>query len=144
MPAIVPLTINAIAGSDDPRKLIQEMLAPAIGKIKVFGAQVLVATYIMPDRTRGGILLSDKTKEEALWQGSIGLVVKKGPWAFRDDPSSNIDWQGQDVEIGDWVLFRFSSAWEQHFNGLSVRFVEDRDIRGVIDDPRLMSNVPML
>lgn len=143
MPAITPRTIHSLAAASDSRGALQRAVGPALDKIQVFGAQILVATYIPPDRI-GSIILTDKAKEEALWQGSLGLVIKKGPWAFKDDPANSINWQGQKVDVGDWVLFRFSSAWEQHFNGVSVRFVEDRDIKGIVDDPRLMSNIPSL
>lgn len=143
MPAIVPRTINDLAKATDPKSALMEKLGSALDGIEVFGAQVLVGTYIPPERI-GSIILTDKAKEEALWQGSLGLVLKKGPWAFKDDPDNNIHWDGQNVSEGEWVLFRFSSAWEQHFNGVSVRFVDDRDIRGKVADPALMSNIPII
>lgn len=142
MPAIVPRNISNLASAVDPRDALKKAVGTALDKIQVFGAQVLVATYIAPDRI-GSIILTDKAKEESLWMGSVGLVLKKGPWAFKDDAALGVEWHGQDVAIGDWILFRYSSAWEQHFNGVSVRFVDDRDIRATVDDPRLMSNIPM-
>lgn len=138
MSVVTPLNINKLASASDPRKALQAAIGSAIDKIDVFGSQVLVATYIAPEKI-GSIYMPEKAKEESLWQGSVGLVLKKGPWAFVDDPENHIMWKGQTVQIGDWVLFRFSDAWEQHFNGTSVRFVDDRNIRGKLDDPGLIS-----
>lgn len=142
MPAIVPRSIGRLSSASDPKRELLDAIGPAIDKIRVFGSNLLVATYIPPDRI-GSIIMTDKTKEEALWMGSVGLVLKKGPWAFQSDEELKIDWKSQDVQIGEWILFRFSDAWEQHFNGVSVRFVPDNLVKGVIETPQLMSNIPM-
>lgn len=143
MPAVMPSKLMELSRAEDPKQAILKGLGPAINEIDVFGARVLVGTYIEPERTAGGIFKPEKTVQESLYQGSCGLVLKKGPWAFQDDPDLNIYWKGQSVDIGDWVVFRFSDAWEIHINGVSVRMVDDRDIRGRIADPRLLSSKPI-
>ena len=72
--------------------------------------------------------------------GTLGLVLKLGPWAFQNDPELNIDWKGQTVEVGEWAVFKYSDAWEFHLNGVSVRLIDDRSIKGVVPTPLLLTS----
>lgn len=144
MPAVMPAKLMQLSEARDPKKALVQAIGSAIDEIEVFGAQLLVATYIEPDKTAGGIWKPQSSVQESLYQGSIGLVLKKGPWAFQNDANLNIDWKGQDANVGDWVLFRYSSAWEQHLNGVSVRFVDDRDIKALVSSPALLTSKPTL
>ena len=142
MAAIVPSKLIAMSQAKDPRKAIWAGIGDAIRQIDVFGPQVLVGTFIESERTAGGILKPQKTTEESLWQGITGLVLKKGPRAFVDEPENGVYWHGHDIAVDTWVIFRFSSAWEFHLNGVSVRLVDDRDIRGAIGNPELLMARP--
>ncbi len=140
MPAVMPSKLMELSVASDPRRGIQTAVGEALNQIRVMGAQVLVGTYIEPERTAGGIIKPQSTVQESLYMGILGLVLKKGPWAFQDDAAAGVDWKGQDVEIGEWVVFRFSSAWEFHLNGVSVRLVDDRDIKAVVTSPLLLTS----
>ena len=142
MPVISPAKLNIIskASGADPKKAIWDALDGAIDKINPFGSWVLVGTYIAPEKI-GSIFIPDKSKDEDLYQGIVGLVLKKGPQAFQDD-AQNV-FRGEAVEVNQWVLFRFSSAWEFHLNGVSVRFVPDIEIKGTIEHPELVSGRPV-
>ncbi len=142
MPALMPSKMMQISQGKDPKAAILKALGSAVNGVEVFGQQLLVATYIEPEKTAGGIYKPQGAVSESLWQGSIGLVVKKGPWAFEDDEKLGVDWKGMNVKVGDWVLFRYSASWEQHLNGVSVRFVDDRDIKAVVSSPDLMTSKP--
>ena len=125
MPVVSPAKLSVIsaASAADPKGAIYKALGSALDHIEPMGSLLLVGTYIAPDRSAGGILFSDRSQEEDLYLGCMGLVLKKGPTCFVDD-ALNV-FHGQSVEIGSWVLFRYSSAWEAHLNGVSVRFVPD-------------------
>ncbi len=142
MPAVLPRSLKILSQAADPKSALFKAVGPALNEIEPFGAQLLVATYIEPERTKGNIIIPEGSVRESLYQGAIGLVLKKGPWAFVDDDQLGVNWKGQDVEVGDWVVFRYSDAWEQHLNGVSVRFVDDRDIRGRISDPTVLTSRP--
>lgn len=100
---------------------------------KVLHAQVVVMTYIAPSRTKGGIILTQKTKEEDRFQGKAALVVALGPLAFKDDGVAKFG--GVAPQIGDWVFVRPSDGMEFFYNGCSLRLFEDVNIRAVISDP---------
>ena len=53
--------------------------------IDVLHNQILVAIYIRPEVTQGGIYLADQTIKEDEYQGKCGLVLKSGPLAFKSD-----------------------------------------------------------
>lgn len=144
MPAVMPQKLMQLSSALDPRQAIEKGVGTALNDINVFGAQVLVGTYIESERTSGGIIKPHSTIQESLYMGTLGLVLKKGPWAFQNDERLGIDWKGQNVEIGDWVMFRYSSAWEFHLNGVSVRLVDDRDIKATILSPLLLTSKPTL
>jgi hypothetical protein len=47
---------------------------------------VLVAIYIEPETTKDGIILSAGWVKESVWQSTVGLVLKKGNAAVKDEP----------------------------------------------------------
>lgn len=153
MAAILPSKLFSMAKATDPKQAIFEALDNAQDKIRVMNNQLLVATYIAPevmsnikkdDGTIVQLVRVNSSQTEDLYMGCMGLVVKKGPVAFKDDDRLKIFWDGQDIQVGEWVMFRYSSGWEQHVNGVSVRFVEDRDIKAIVDDPAIIISKPTI
>ncbi len=93
-----------------------------ISTLEIFGNEVLVAIYIRPQKTSSGIFLTDNYRDEDKWQGKMGLVVKKG--------SNSMVPPSDEVQVGDWVLFRPSDGWGLTVNGVMCRLLDDRVIRG--------------
>lgn len=116
----------------DPR---EEMLSRIgdLSQVEVFHNQTLVMVYIRPDKTASGLFLADSTRDEDRFQGKAGLVVKKGLLAFVDDEHNKF--QGQDVEIGDWVFYRVSDGFPITINGCLCRLLEEVHIKGRIPSP---------
>lgn len=132
----------AAAANHDPKQALLDA-AGDLSDYQVFHNLVLVATYVQPEKTKGGILLPDGSLEEDRFQGKIGLVLKKGPLAFKDDSVAKFG--GVDVEPGDWVMYRPSDGIEcfirdrRHINnGLPCRLIEDSLIKGTVTDPSLI------
>lgn len=57
-------------------------LAGPVSKMRLQRNRCLVATYINPAVTKGGIIIPGKTQEEDRWQGKVGLLLAVGPSAF--------------------------------------------------------------
>ena len=113
-----------------------EELRKAIGdlsKVKIYNNWILCAVYKRPEKTASGLYLADTTRKEDEYQGKVGLVVKKGPIAFVDD--DNTSFNGQNVELGDWVVFRASDGWSLNVNGVLCRMLQDTNIRLTIPSP---------
>jgi len=112
-----------------------EMLRQEVGdltNVEIFNNQALVAVYIRPQKTKSGIILTDKTTDEDRHQSKIGLVLKKGASAFEDDGK----WfKGVTINEGDWIIFRPSDGWQITVNGKLCRILDDISVRGRVDHP---------
>lgn len=118
--------------TDDPRAKLLEELGD-LSNVEIFNNQVLVAVYIRPQKTKSGIFLTDKTTEEDRYQSKVGLVIKKGPSAFDDE--SGKWFNGVNIEVNDWVVFRPSDGWAVTVNNVLCRMIDDINVRGRIDNP---------
>jgi co-chaperonin GroES (HSP10) len=138
----VKLREVAEASLSDPKQALLNSLGGQQDHIEVFHANVLVATYIEPDKTPGGILLADRTMQENRFQGKAALVLKVGPLAFKDDNIAKFG--GKMLNEGDWVMVRPSDGLEfftvdaSRRAGTSCRVFKDVDIIARLDDPALI------
>jgi co-chaperonin GroES (HSP10) len=111
-------------------------LVKAVGDLKnieIFNNQILVAIYIRPQATKGGILLADQTRREDSIQGKVGLILKKGASAFVD---ATANWfTGIDIRVNDWIFFRASDGWSLTIGGHPCRILDDVNVKGRVQHP---------
>lgn len=118
--------------AEDPAKTILDKVGD-LSDFEVMHNDILVGVYIRPDKTAGGIYLSDGVRKEDEYQGTVGLVLKKGPMAFVDDGAA--EFHGQNIEVGDWIAFRVGDAWSISIRGALCRMIEDRLVKMKIPAP---------
>lgn len=111
-------------------------IGDALDKITVFHNQLLVGVYIRSNVTAGGVHLPDSAVDEDKWQGKVGLVLKVGQAAFKNDARN--DFGGLSVKQGEWAMFRVSDAPALSINGVHCRLVEDINVRGVVETPEII------
>jgi co-chaperonin GroES (HSP10) len=116
----------------DPAKELLDKIGDLSG-VTLFFNGVMVAIYKRPEQTASGLYLADKSRDEDIYQGKVGLVVKKGPLAFQDD--ENVKFNGQNVEVGDWIVFRPSDGWQWNVNKTECRMLRDVDVKARIAAP---------
>lgn len=116
----------------DPASEIRKKVGD-LSKFVLFGNQLLVGVYERPERTKSGIILSDRTRQEDRSQGKAALVLMKGPTAFVSD--RNYDFKGQNVEVGEWVALFVSDGRQIVLHEQLCRVVEDQFIRLKIPAP---------
>jgi hypothetical protein len=104
--------------------------------ISVMFNMVLLAAYVRPAMTKGGIIRPGENVEEDVWQGKVGLVIKHGPDAFKDD--DDMSFNGQKAELGEWVVFKVGDAWQLTINDWPCRLVRDSSIRMKTEDPTII------
>lgn len=110
----------------DPKQELIENVGD-ISDIEMFNTQVLVAIYVRPQKTKSGIILTDKTIDEDRYQGKVGLIIKKGPDAFIDNEGK---WfANASFSVGDWVVFRPSDGWAVSVNGQPCRILDDVSVK---------------
>jgi co-chaperonin GroES (HSP10) len=120
----------------DPKEEIMEAVAPYLGDVEPLSAGVLVVVYERPDKTKGGIILADRTRTEDLYQGKVGLIVKMGNLAFIED--DNHVWGEAKPKIGDWVVYRVGDTFPCVLGERTCRFVQDVNIRAIIQRPDIV------
>jgi co-chaperonin GroES (HSP10) len=123
---------------DKPQGSLDEIKASIgdLSGVKVFGVQVLVGMWMRPEKTKGGILLTQKTRDEDKYQGKVGFVLKKGVNAFVD--GGNHVFNGDNVEVGECVLYRTSDGFPLDINGVHCRLIEDVHVKAVVSDPTMI------
>lgn len=122
----------------DPKTVLQEAIGDLSGA-HVVTDLVLVATYVQGDkRVFGGgqLFLPPELTKEDEWQGKVGLVVKRGPYAYGD-------WEddarrGENAIPGTWVVFAIKDAWPLQVNGVACRVVPYDKIRMRVEDPKMV------
>lgn len=120
---------------EDPRDALLKKIGD-ISDIELCHNQVLVAVYMAPEKTSGGIVVPISVRDEDRHQGKVGLILKVGPLAFKDDTGK---WVWPDgIGVGDWVYFRTSDGWQTTVNSHRdnlCRHLSDADIKGRIQHP---------
>lgn len=119
----------------DPREEIFNKAGP-LDDVQIFNNQVLIGTYIRPNVTKSGIHLADITRDEDIHQGKVGMVLKMGPAAFKDD--ANYSFGGQQARVGDWVVTWILDGRKININGLVCRVVKDTEIRLTVPTPDMV------
>jgi co-chaperonin GroES (HSP10) len=125
-------TIAKFSRATDAKKEITDALGD-LEAITVLQNMVLVATYIRPEKTKGGLFLPDSAKEEDVYQGKVGLVLKMGPSAFEDLEEDRF--RGVRAFVGDWVVYRVGDSWDLTIRDVPCRLIRDSSIRLIVDDP---------
>lgn len=124
--------IDMVSKSADPKAEMLKQVGDLSG-IDIMYNMVLLAAYIRPERTKGGIIRPNESKEEDVWQGKVGMVIKLGPDAFQDDDDTSFN--GQSAELGEWVVFKTGDAWQLTIGEWPCRLVRDSSIKMKINDP---------
>lgn len=132
-------TLEKLSRASNPKVALIAAVGDLSG-IKLMANRVLVAIYIAPEKTQGGIIRATQTIREDIWQGVVGLVLKKGETAFKDEPETKTFFHGQSAEIGEWVVFRPGDAKRIQINGVDCRMVEDSLIDMTIADPEAITH----
>ena len=109
------------------KKPLEKMSLP-----KPTGWRILVLPYKAKEKTKGGIILSDKTVTESQIATNCGLVMEMGPDAYNDkDKFPNGPW----CKKKDWVLFARYAGSRIYIDGGEIRVLNDDEILGTIEDP---------
>ena len=119
----------------DPAQSVRDAVGD-VSTIEITGVQILVGTYLRPEKTKGGILLTDKIRDEDIYQGKVGLVLKVAEGAFVDGPDAKFN--GFTVQPGDWVFYRVADGFSMSINGHHCRLLEDVHIRGRVPNPDII------
>lgn len=71
--------------------------------VKPVGARILVQLRAVQERTKGGIILANDTKEAEKWNTQVARVISKGPLAYKDRRTLEPFQEGAWCEEGQYV-----------------------------------------
>lgn len=117
----------------DPKQQILDDVAPYIGDIEPMADQIIVGVYERPEKTAGGIFLSQTYRAEDRFQGIVGLVLKMGPIAFTEDETHRFG--GVKPKVGDFVIFNVGETWSFLLGKRKCRMLFDVNVRGIVTKP---------
>ena len=84
------------------------------------------------DKTKGGLLLTDKAIEEQQLTTNVGLILNMGPDAYSDKTKfPNGPW----CKKGDWVVFARYAGSRVKIDGGEIRILNDDEILSTVEDP---------
>lgn len=144
--ATTPWTTDdeAIEYANDPKDFILKRCKYFLSMVNLGNNNILVATYFLPEATKikgpdGNPIdfyVAGKTHDEAKWQGRVGLLIAKGPIAWKSD--DRVDFGGTNYEFGDWVCYDRQDGRQISVNRVHCRRLKDVDVWGKTDDPFLV------
>ena len=122
---------------DDEKQAIFDDFGPDLDAIKLPLNQVLIAIYLPPEVTKGGIIRPDVVKNEDKYQGVAGLVVKMGPHCYENTDGMDFTWTEADIcRVGDWVMFRRGEGFRVDVNKRECMLMHsERGIKMVLPRP---------
>lgn len=130
--AVKSNSLHEMHHEEDPKQAILAKVGD-LKDVRLSGAQVLVATYIRPERKKSGLIITQSVRDEDKFQGKCGLVLKMGPLAYK--ATERLDFGGYAAKVGDWVWYRPMDGYALSVHGVHCRVVDDVDVKGDIDHP---------
>ena len=84
------------------------------------------------DKTKGGLLLTDKAIEEQQLTTNVGLILNMGPDAYAD---KNKYQNGPWCKKVEWVIFARYAGSRVKIDGGEIRILNDDEILSTVEDP---------
>lgn len=95
-------------------------------KLRPLSDQIILERLEAPDRSKGGIILPDNTKEKP----AEGKVLAVGPGRINEHGVREVP----EVKVGDRVLFNRYDATDIAIDGMQVTFVRAEALTAVLED----------
>ena len=107
---------------------------PAMDRVpQATGWRIVVLPYKGVEKTKGGLLLTDKAIEEQQLTTNVGLILNMGPDAYADkNKFPNGPW----CLKGDWIVFAKYAGSRVKIEGGEIRILNDDEVLAKLDDPK--------
>ena len=99
------------------------------------GFHVLVRPVSVKEKTKGGILLPNSTKEDMSYLTTIGKVIKVGELAYNDtDKFSKGPW----CTLGDYVCYAKHAGQKIQYKNVKMLLLYDDQVIMKVEDPKYL------
>lgn len=99
------------------------------------GWKILVEKIKPKEKTAGGILLPDQSREAESYLSICAKVVSIGPMAWCDRDTGQPWTGGAWAKEGDWIIIPKFTQFKMEIDGNEYRFINDDEIIATVDDP---------
>ena len=113
----------------DPEKLHESVLDHIP---KPTGWRIAILPYRGAEKTKGGIVLADETQRKTQLATVCGYVLRVGDLAYADEGKFPT---GPWCKEGDWIVFGRYAGARIPIDGGEIRFINDDEVLGVLNDP---------
>jgi|TARA_A100001201_G_scaffold12480_1_gene16002 co-chaperonin GroES (HSP10) len=96
------------------------------------GWRLLILPFVPPEKTKGGLILSQETLDKGRISTNVGYVLKMGPLAYNDKEKFNT---GPWCKEKDWVIFARYAGSRLPIEGGELRILNDDEVLGTVKDP---------
>jgi co-chaperonin GroES (HSP10) len=96
------------------------------------GWRILILPFTPPERTKGGLILSQDTLDRGRITTNVGYVLKLGPLAYQDEEKFKT---GPWCKEKDWVIFARYAGSRLPIEGGELRILNDDEVLGTVKDP---------
>ena len=97
----------------------------------------IVMPMMPPEKTAGGIILSDESLEYSEYMNKVGILVAVGPSCYKHPKYKNLGVKEADFpKRGDWVMFSQHAPMRLEQNGVKLVMLDDDQILAKIKDPK--------
>ena len=96
------------------------------------GYRILVRPLPAVEKTKGGIILTDRNKEDQTYLNSVGQVIAMGSECYSDRKKP---W----CKINDWVVFGRYAGAKISVQKVKMVIVNDDEVLGTLESPDLIS-----
>ncbi len=98
---------------------------------------VLIGTFIRDEKRASGLFLPQDHLKEDEFQGKVGLVLQRGPFAYTEYADGTND-GGKNAELHTWVVFAIKDTWPLQINGVACRVIPYEKLRMRVSDPTMV------
>src|SRR6478736_379076 len=117
------IELSQITDKDPKKKYIE---AIDLEGVTTHGENLLVVTYIRPEKTSGGIIRPTDNIKEDEFQGNVGLVVQVGD-EFDEEQTKEV--------LHTWVVFGCNDGLRYRYEGVPSRIIPYNRVRQTVPDP---------
>ena len=96
------------------------------------GWRILVLPFVMPEKSKGGIIIAQESLDRARVAVQAGYVLRVGPLAYGD---KNKFTTGPWCKEKEWVIFARYAGSRLHIDGGEIRILNDDEVLATVKDP---------
>ena len=96
------------------------------------GWRILVLPFVMPEKSKGGIIIAQESLDRARVAVQAGYVLRVGPLAYGD---KNKFPTGPWCKEKEWVIFARYAGSRLQIDGGEIRILNDDEVLATVKDP---------